>query len=79
MRDLLSALPAPLPLLILLELPDIKALYAALLASPTLYFVFRQNASRVFRTVAARTIHEDIMSKSVSIYNVIDGLVEQTA
>ncbi|KAI5197289.1 hypothetical protein E4T38_08070 [Aureobasidium subglaciale] len=36
MTDFLSALPAPLPLYVLLELPDLKALYAAVLASPRL-------------------------------------------
>jgi hypothetical protein len=43
-RHLFSTLPAPLPLYILLELSDLKALHAAILASPHLLAVFRLDA-----------------------------------
>jgi hypothetical protein len=55
MQDFLSQLPAPLPLHILLELPDLKALYAAILSSPCLYAVFCQNAHTVFARIAERS------------------------
>ena len=55
MRDLLSMLPAPLPLFILLEIPDLKALYAALLASPTFYAAWRLDSFKIVQAVAPRT------------------------
>jgi len=58
-RDLFSALPAPLPLYILLELPDLKALYAAILASPHLLAVFRLDACLLFKTILRRTLPND--------------------
>ena len=58
-RDFLSALPAPLPLYILLELPDLKALYAAILSSPHLLAVFRLNACLLFKTIIRRTLSDD--------------------
>ena len=58
-RDLLSALPAPLPLDILLELPDLKALYAAIPSSPHLLAVSRLNARLLFKTIIRRTLSDD--------------------
>ncbi|KER00923.1 hypothetical protein AUEXF2481DRAFT_35179 [Aureobasidium subglaciale EXF-2481] len=57
-----SILPAPLTLFILLELPSLKALYAAILASPHLNAVFRSNAQRVFRTVIAQSLSDELVS-----------------
>lgn len=54
MQDHLSRLPAPLPLYILLQLPDLKALYAAVLSSPCLYAAFRLNACRVLDSITQR-------------------------
>jgi hypothetical protein len=47
-RDPLSTLPAPLPLYIFLELSDLEALHAAILASPQLLAVFRLDACLLF-------------------------------
>jgi hypothetical protein len=55
MQDFLSQLPAPLPLYILLELPDLKALYVAILSSPCLYTVFCQNAHTIFARIVERS------------------------
>ena len=55
MQDHLSQLPAPLPLYILLELPDLKALYAAILSSPCLYAVFRLHAHTIFAKIVERS------------------------
>ncbi|KAI5241277.1 hypothetical protein E4T43_05581 [Aureobasidium subglaciale] len=62
MTDFLSALPAPLPLYILLDLPDLKALYAAILASPHLYAVFNLNAQLIFRTIIFRSLPDELAS-----------------
>jgi hypothetical protein len=51
-----SVLPAPLTLYILLELPDLKALYAAILASPHVNAVFRLNSRHIFKEIVARTL-----------------------
>lgn len=56
MRDLLSDFPAPLPLLILLRLPDLKALYAAILASPNIYAASYENAQEVYVAIACQSI-----------------------
>jgi hypothetical protein len=60
MQDYISQLPAPLPLCILLELPDLKALYAAILSSLHLYATFRLNAHHIFSTVARRAMADEI-------------------
>jgi hypothetical protein len=60
MCDYISRLPAPLLLYVLLELPDLKALYAAILSSPHFYATFRLDAHRLFSTIADRTIADDI-------------------
>lgn len=62
MSDLFSTLPAPLSLYILLELPDIKALYSAILSSPHLWAVFRLDARRIFRTIIARSLPEGLVT-----------------
>ncbi|KAI5270760.1 hypothetical protein E4T47_05911 [Aureobasidium subglaciale] len=62
MTDFLSALPAPLPLYILLELPDLETLYAAVLASPHLYAVFNLSAQRIFRTILPRSLPDELAS-----------------
>lgn len=62
MYDLFSALPAPLPLHILLKLPDLKALYAAILSSPQLNAVFRLNARNIFKTIVARSLPDELAS-----------------
>jgi hypothetical protein len=53
-------LPAPLPLYILSELYDLKALYAAMLSSPHLYATFRLNSHHLFDTVARRSLAPEI-------------------
>jgi hypothetical protein len=60
MQDHISRLPAPLPLYILLELSDLKALYAAILSSPHLYATFRLNAHHIFGTIARGTLAPEI-------------------
>lgn len=62
MRDLFSSLPAPLPLYILLQLPNLKALYSAILSSPHLYAVFRLHSHRVFNVVVQRSIPADMLA-----------------
>ncbi|KAG9941080.1 hypothetical protein KCU85_g9724, partial [Aureobasidium melanogenum] len=62
MSDLFSTLPAPLSLYILLELPDLKALYSAILSSPHLWAVFRLDARRIFRTIIARSLPEGLVT-----------------
>jgi hypothetical protein len=58
-----SVLPAPLTLYILLELPDLKALYAAILASPHVNAVFRLNSRRIFKKkIVARTLPAQLVS-----------------
>jgi hypothetical protein len=57
-----SILPAPLILYILPELPDLKALYAAILASPHVNAVFRLNSRRIFQKVVARTLPAELVS-----------------
>ena len=56
----LSFLTEPLTLYILLELTDLKALYAVILASPHVNAVFRLNARRIFETVLARTLPDEL-------------------
>ncbi|KEQ81391.1 hypothetical protein M438DRAFT_358101 [Aureobasidium pullulans EXF-150] len=73
-----SVLPAPLTLHILLELPDLKALYAAILASPHIYAVFRLNSRRIFKRVVARTLPARLVSP-VLIYMLLrERLVMET-
>ncbi|KER00922.1 hypothetical protein AUEXF2481DRAFT_167476 [Aureobasidium subglaciale EXF-2481] len=62
MQNHLSQLPAPLPLYILLELPNLKALYAAILSSPHLYATFRLNARHVFDTIAHRSMPNELIN-----------------
>jgi hypothetical protein len=65
-RDLFSTFPAPLPLFILLELPDRKALHAAILASPNLLAVFRLHACLLFKTIVRRTLPDDHLEPMLS-------------
>ena len=67
MQDFLSHLPAPLPLYILLELPDLKALYAAILSSPCVYAVFCQHAHAIFATITERSSTLEL-ARPVMIY-----------
>ncbi|THY22402.1 hypothetical protein D6D01_06309 [Aureobasidium pullulans] len=62
MRDFFASLPAPLPLYILLDLPDLKALYAAILSSPHLSAVFHLNARLIFTTIIRRTMPDDLVT-----------------
>lgn len=83
--DLFATLPAPLPLYILLELPDVKALYAAVLSSPHLLAVFRLNACLLFRKIIRRNLSDD-ETQPILLYmrlyaanpgRHLDGLVQQ--
>lgn len=74
----LSFLPEPLTLYILLELTDLKALYAAILASPHVNAVFRLNARRIFETVLARTLPDEL-DASRRQYKSIGGRIIQDA
>jgi hypothetical protein len=67
MQDYISRLPAPLPLYILLELSDLKALYAAILSSPHSYATFHLNAHQLFDTIARRSIAPDI-NTAIQVY-----------
>ncbi|THZ37792.1 hypothetical protein D6C87_08252 [Aureobasidium pullulans] len=62
MRDFFASLPAPLPLYILLDLTDLKALYAAIVSSPHLYAVFHLDAGLIFSTIVRRTMPDDLVT-----------------
>jgi hypothetical protein len=62
MPDILCTLPTPLLLHILLSLPDLKALYVAILASPDLNAVFHLDAHLIFKTVIARSLPDELLS-----------------
>lgn len=62
MPDFFASLPAPLPLYILLDLTDLKALHAAILSSPDLYAVFHLDASLIFSTIVRRTMPDDLVT-----------------
>ena len=75
-----SFLPEPLTLYILLQLTDLKALYAVILASPHVNAVFRLNARRIFKTVLARTLPDEFDAsrrqyKSIGGRKIQDGLI----
>ncbi|THZ10373.1 hypothetical protein D6C91_09720 [Aureobasidium pullulans] len=65
MRDFFASLPAPLPLYILLDLTDLKALYAAILSSPHLYTVFHLDAGLVFSTIVGRTMPDELVTPMI--------------
>jgi hypothetical protein len=73
-----SVLPAPLTLYILLELPDLKALYAAILASPHINAVFRLNSRRIFKKVVARTLPAELVSPVLLYMLLRERLVTKT-
>jgi hypothetical protein len=73
-----SVLPAPLTLYILLELPDLKALYAAILASPHVNAVFRLNSRRIFEKVIARTLQAELVSPVLLYMLLRERLVTKT-
>jgi hypothetical protein len=59
MPDLIGQLPASLPLSILLQLCDLKSLYAAVLSSPRLLAAFQRSAHLVFQTIVRRTMSDE--------------------
>jgi hypothetical protein len=73
-----SVLPAPLTLYILLELPDLKALYAAILASPHVNAVFRLDSRRIFKRVVARTLPAELVSPVLLYMLLRERLVTKT-
>jgi hypothetical protein len=58
----LPVLPAPLTLSSLVEQPDLKARYHAMLSSPQLNAIFRLNARHVSRTIIARSLPDKLTS-----------------
>lgn len=56
MTDSFSKLPAELLLAIVLELPDLRTLYSAVLSSPDVYAVFCSNPQLVFITIVQCSI-----------------------
>lgn len=58
-----ESLPAPLPLLILQELHDLKSLDALRRASPVYNYVFAQHAVAVVEHIMARSLIPDVISK----------------
>lgn len=73
MHDFFADLPAPLPLYILLELTDIKALYAALLASPDLYAVFQLNAPSIFEKIAERSCTAELVRPIMTYMHMLEN------
>ncbi|THX93143.1 hypothetical protein D6D03_10192 [Aureobasidium pullulans] len=65
MPDFIASLPAPLPLYILLDLTDLKALHAAILSSPDLYAVFHLDASLIFSTIVRRTMPDELVTPMI--------------
>ncbi|THW90182.1 hypothetical protein D6D15_04760 [Aureobasidium pullulans] len=65
MRDFFASLSAPLPLYILLNLSDLKALYAATLSSPHLYAVFHLDAGLIFSTIVRRTMPDELVTPMI--------------
>ncbi|CAD0046557.1 unnamed protein product [Aureobasidium pullulans] len=62
MRDFFASLPAPLPLYILLDLTDLKALHAAIVSSPHLYAVFHLDAGLIFSTIVRRAMPDELVT-----------------
>lgn len=65
MYDLFSRLPAELSLQTLMQLPDLKALYCAILSSPHLYAVFCLESHCIFEEVMQRCMSEEMLAPLV--------------
>jgi hypothetical protein len=79
MTESLPMLPTPLLLQILSSLPDLKALYAAILASPNVSAVFQLNAHLIFRTVIARSLPDELVSPVLVYISLRERLAARNA